>query len=821
MLHPATKQSNLALKAPSSSPDVTRDFDIEGVLGQGGMGVVFLGWQRSLERRVAIKCIRCDELGDDESLRRFKREALVLAGLEHPGIVKIFSIGEVDGQLFIVSEFVAGETLLQRLRRHPYRWRSAVQLIIDVAQVIQYVHRKAIVHRDIKSENVLLPTDGGIKVIDFGLAKDVTGSSASHNVTQQGEFLGTPEYLAPEVIRHQAIGPRCDIYALGVLLFEVVTGRPPFQGPPVQVLTAHLKAPLPSICDSVPQAPPFLDQVFWRAMAKKPEDRQPDAGTFAFELERVLEQSSAVAVRRTLRARAGDTVSSARKTVTASSSDAGDGLRKTGVEPERRLSRVGTMLILASLAVASTLDWSSRSSGPASPGTVRLMPMGRGIVHVSWDGGAEVDGIEVRMKTDGGDETWKPFASSSAEVTIAGLLPGNVHEMRFRSSRHQDYRTRSFEAPFSALRLVDAVGPAAPGGESTLTFIGEGGRSIVAEVVQGGRHRRMELTPVPDGRHRFDYVFDEGVFTECAFYGRTASREDVAVGVPVKDLAHCFIRSADEIRVTNIVQSLVEDVDPPLRVKSSARERRRLITAWFLQSPPLARLLSLAAFLPQILQDPALPWELRRAVYRKALTLVPFDQFGLKSGAGLVARIEAAVAPICRSTVARGDEGHTVSVFDEGELILKPREGAVKRGDTILTGRVQFVGTGYAPQDDTKAEFEIPPERFRRATHAVLIITNKKFSAQYSARIRCNEDFDLLWTEDFSDGTQLNQLVGNGRSVFDWGSETMHRRWILPLEAFRPGRNLLHVTAEAPFGLDSVIMPSIVRLAWDLGEEGV
>lgn len=273
------------LTAASEGPAARYAFT--GIVGEGGMGTVLRATQRDLDRVVAVKCVRLDRFGDDEGVARFKREAAMLSRVEHPGVVRLYTVEEWEGLLLIVSEFVEGVSLHERLDGGPLRWATAVELVSDLARTLSDLHGQGIVHRDIKSENVLLPGGGGAKLIDFGLAKDFTGRSGPGNdVTRAGEFFGTPAYLAPEVIRRQVVSPAGDVYALGILLYECLVGEPPFLGPPMEVLRAHVRDPVPPPSTVGKGVPRELDRIVAGATAKDPRERTPSAAAFADELER-------------------------------------------------------------------------------------------------------------------------------------------------------------------------------------------------------------------------------------------------------------------------------------------------------------------------------------------------------------------------------------------------------------------------------------------------------------------------------------------------------------------------------------------------------
>jgi tRNA A-37 threonylcarbamoyl transferase component Bud32 len=218
---------------PQAWPEVP-GYGIEGELGRGGMGVVYKARQTKLNRLVALKMVRAGGTASTEELERFRLEAEAVAALQHPNIVQIHEVGEVDGQPFFALEFVEGGSLAERLRGGRLSSRQAAVLVRTLAQAVQHAHDKGVVHRDLKPANVLLMPSAGEelgtpKITDFGLAKRLD-DPGSH--TRTGVVIGTPSYMAPEQARGQSgtIGPACDVYALGVILYECLTGRAPFAG---------------------------------------------------------------------------------------------------------------------------------------------------------------------------------------------------------------------------------------------------------------------------------------------------------------------------------------------------------------------------------------------------------------------------------------------------------------------------------------------------------------------------------------------------------------------------------------------------------------
>jgi len=263
-------------------------YRVERALGHGGMGNVFVALQEPLGRRVALKVIRGSDI-EQEQRERFLREATVVAQLKCPHIVTLYDFGEQDGEPFIAMELLEGETLRDRMNRGPVALEEALSWVRDIACALRSAHEAGIVHRDLKPENVVLVPDrdrGSIaKLLDFGIAKLRTRSEMGA-VTQLGMIIGTPGYIAPEQILHgRGDDPRVDLYALGVVLFELLAGMPPYAGAtPFALLMAHANDPIPDL-RSRSTVPVELSELASRLLAKDPNDRPSDGGTLVCALD--------------------------------------------------------------------------------------------------------------------------------------------------------------------------------------------------------------------------------------------------------------------------------------------------------------------------------------------------------------------------------------------------------------------------------------------------------------------------------------------------------------------------------------------------------
>ncbi len=259
-------------------------YELEELVGSGGMSSVYRAHDRLLDRTVALKVLHEHHLQDPEHVERFRREARSAAVLSHPNIVTVIDRGDHDGRQFIVFEFVGGENLKRLIEQNrPLPVATALELATQIARGLSFAHRNGLVHRDVKPQNVLLNGDGQAKVTDFGIARSL---DMQRGMTQTGTVLGTSDYIAPEQAQGQRVDEQSDIYSLGVVLYELLTGEVPFPGENfVAVAMQHINEPPPSVRAKRADVPPRVDAAVQRAMAKDPRDRFPTMADFGRELE--------------------------------------------------------------------------------------------------------------------------------------------------------------------------------------------------------------------------------------------------------------------------------------------------------------------------------------------------------------------------------------------------------------------------------------------------------------------------------------------------------------------------------------------------------
>jgi TolB-like protein/Tfp pilus assembly protein PilF len=362
-------------------------YRLEARIGAGAMGEVYAAHDEKLNRRVAVKLIAAHLAGDDDRLRRFRQEALAASSLNHPNIVVVHDFGEKDGRPFIVTELVEGVTLRERLEAGPVSMAETIGIGLQVTSALAAAHARGLIHRDIKPENVMLRPDGFVKVLDFGLAKltraepaPVDGTRTS--LTQAGQAAGTPSYMSPEQARAAPVDARTDVFSVGAVLYELVTGRMAFAGESPAVIFAGILAGTPPAPTAVnPEVPPELERLITKSLEKDRELRYQSMADLGADLLRLRRSSDSAHLAATTRPE--------RQPVAAR--------EREGRRSSRLTVAALALVILASgLAAVYTFRW----NGPAAePRETRAMLAVLPFENLSGDAGQEyfADGLTEEM----------------------------------------------------------------------------------------------------------------------------------------------------------------------------------------------------------------------------------------------------------------------------------------------------------------------------------------------------------------------------------------------------------------------------------------
>ena len=271
---------------PMEGSTIAGKYRIIEKLGEGGMGVVYKAEDTRLDRMVALKFLPSGLMKDPDAKERFVREAKAAAALSHPNICTVYEIDEDKGKSFIAMEYIEGQSIREKVKKNPLEIPEALDLVIQAAQGLEEAHKKGIIHRDIKSANIMVTGSGQAKVMDFGLAK-VSGASL---LTREASTMGTVAYMSPEQAQGQGVDQRTDIWSFGVVLYEMLTGQLPFLGETDQTVMYAIghKIPVP-MKKLVPKVQPELERVVEKALEKKPSDRYQNMAELLEDLRAISE----------------------------------------------------------------------------------------------------------------------------------------------------------------------------------------------------------------------------------------------------------------------------------------------------------------------------------------------------------------------------------------------------------------------------------------------------------------------------------------------------------------------------------------------------
>jgi len=368
-------------------------YEIQSPLGAGGMGEVYRARDMRLGREVAIKVLPESFSSDLDRLQRFQQEARALSALNHPNLLAIYDVGVQDGVHYLVSELLEGQTLRERMNRNPLPQRKVAEYVLQIANGLAAAHDKEIVHRDLKPENVFVTRDERVKILDFGLAKQSRAAGSADTATlvatptAVGVVMGTAGYMSPEQVRGQAVGHRSDIFSLGAILYEMISGKQAFHGESgVETMNAILKEEPPELAESGLNVSPGLERIVRRCLEKTPERRFQSASDLAFAIEALSGVSSS---------------KTAQPAVAAPSIF------------RRRAAWITAALLLAVAAIAFVtgikfatkppLIFDQLAFGPGYVSSARFTPDGANVVYgASWNGkpleifSARLDGVESR-----------------------------------------------------------------------------------------------------------------------------------------------------------------------------------------------------------------------------------------------------------------------------------------------------------------------------------------------------------------------------------------------------------------------------------------
>jgi serine/threonine protein kinase/Tol biopolymer transport system component len=533
-------------------------YTIVKLLGAGGMGEVYLAEDTKLRRKVALKLLPPQFTADAERKKRFEKEARAVSALNHPNIITIYEIEEAEDTSFMATEFIDGQTLRERIAEKPFSWQESVKIAVQIAGALASAHAVGIIHRDIKSANIMIRRDGIVKVLDFGLAKLTapdSGDFETRDQTAPHRVMGTINYMSPEQALGEKIDARTDIFSFGVVLYEMLTGYLPFAGASdAAIYNATIHKILPSVCESNDEIPAALDQIVKHALEKDREMRYQTFSELRADLKKLLRDSQTdlsdyVFTRPTF------PPTEPNKNTPPTDSD-----KKSVSKPGSRAAWL--LLILAPLllvALASGVYWKYFYAGSAAAGNFQSIKLDVLTAHgLARSAAISPDGkyIVYAKDEDGKQSLWLRQTASAGDTQIAA--PGATKYNFLRFSRDGNFLyfvgTEGKDQPASLYQMttlglnrrrviagVDSQISFSPDGKS-IAFIrvSEGDNSIIIADAEGGNERILktrkfpevygdEVSWSPDGR-----LIAAPTLTRGATYAGGMAVIDVAAGIETR-----------------------------------------------------------------------------------------------------------------------------------------------------------------------------------------------------------------------------------------------------------------------------------------------
>ena len=485
-------------------------YRLDAQIGAGGMSTVYRAFDTVLERPVAIKLMHREIAADSDQLERFRREARAVAQLNHPHIVTVIDAGEDDGPQFIVFEYVEGETLKERIRRcERLPIPEAAAYAIEVARALECAHERSIVHRDVKPQNVLVDAEGSAKITDFGIARTLT----EEGLTADGRVLGTTDYVSPEQALGRPVTGQSDLYSLGIVLYEMLTGRVPFTGEnQVAVAMRHVREEVPDVQRSRPEVSSALAAIVDRATAKNLNKRYPDAETMLRDLEEALAIETA---------RSGQATGEA---TTVIRTLRGSARRRLPLRMRNR-GQIIAWLVVVAVLVAGALYLAARNThrGTSAPANVHA-PASTQQVHLAQDSAHDYDPLgdhtehpnEVKLVVDGDPNTY--WTTESYQNGNLGKLGVGVYVDAAPQVKATKLEIQTPTPGFDVQIYVASAGPPAtlpdPGWKlvASASAVNDGEQISLDTAGQPFRYYLVWITKLPPGK-------DSASISELTLFG--------------------------------------------------------------------------------------------------------------------------------------------------------------------------------------------------------------------------------------------------------------------------------------------------------------
>jgi serine/threonine protein kinase len=657
-----------------ANPELKTDFTFIQTLGEGGMGQVYLARQKKLNRLVAIKTLLPSKLSDDKELERLKREATALSRLNHPNLVDIYSVIKWEGLIYIVTEYAEGKSLRECLKAGPIPLADSFFIIESICNTLGYVHSMGLVHRDIKPDNILVEKGMKVRVIDFGLAKQYDKSTMYENITKEGECIGTPTYMSPEALRGRSLGPTCDIYALGILFYELITQAPPLSGDAIQIARAHMESEIPLISEIVLNVSEKTDDFFCTCLAVDPGERFDSMESMARAMVKIKTDILAIDVsraplhskgneisnQRTIASRHMEkggrgflppkprqiaTIKSRNATKTVNQSKINSCKIPTNVKSEKNSSN-RKRLTIAFIAVAFILlgiglfygaTGSKNDDTLRFPAELKYSQRKAGSITLSWDeNNSDFSSIIIEDTETGKTET---VEIKDHKVSLTNLKAGRKYKFAFLSNNKQKTIFKALTGPLSALEISALTPPESFNGVGSISFKTLDDISVSCSYKQDGQQVETDLSDTLSRTHVFEYKPSKGPFSELSLTATDSAGTSYSIMIPSSDLAKHCMEALENLNGKNIALACEKLLKPECFGNVTCEQRAEKYKSFiFRLYPDFKNYLLIYPLLPTILLDDQ---DYTLELKQKIFTLMDMDIISLTYGASSMPSVDA------------------------------------------------------------------------------------------------------------------------------------------------------------------------------------
>ena len=832
-----------------SNEQLSKEYTYVQTLGKGGMGEVYLAKDNNLNRLVAIKTLLAVKLSDKAELERLKREALALSRLNHPNLIRVFAVTQWEGLVYLVTEYVQGKNLRELVRSGTLNRQRTLNIIVDTAATLEYVHNQGMIHRDIKPANILVEKGDKPRIIDFGLAKQYDKSTMYTNITREGECIGTPRYMAPEALRGKPLSPPCDQYSLGVVLFELMSGQAPVDGDPVTIARAHFEDTVPLFSEVAGPCDPQIDTFFATVLATEPENRFPSMLHMSDALARIapllLTFKSSPPIKKGSSRRDGRTkarevnpqgktriVKASRDLPTRKQSKFPSSMKSHGNHSpihttdmttafpsgnKRKLAVACVMFVILAGALTGAYVFSTPGTSHAikRPQELSFSRRKRGSIELSWEKSpVRVTSIKVIEETSGKEII---FRAADGRARLNGLTPGQRYKYSLVFENGDSTPLRNLVSPEDELVVSKIEGPPTFDSPACVQLETLEEVKLLCTYSQEGTSITTSLSSDFGKKHYFRYYPSRGCFSDLKITSLNKNDVESSIDIPSYSLRPFFTNSVAALNTKCIVtQCSIGLREYCVGNKTEDDRGRKLGKLIYDAAPGFPEFLAIYPFSGYILDDnhedviplkesvlKAIDFSLLANAYR-ANWKIHIDNIlsgtfegsidvGTDNPRGTYGKT---VVTICNYADAKEDEKNIPMIF--------PDDLENNAANTLRVEMASFNRPHHHYVNRVESDFTVDSKALKSSRSAKVRIASHVFRPDFKLMVELNGNCPIPFIS-------RTPYIGHDKyqNSEDKHSGVISRVRRIPMSYLKEGPNKAVFTVSSPFGTSSALIPTL------------